>query len=166
LANEAPAASADAVFLPGGYPELHAETLANNARFMAGLLQAAATGKIVYGECGGYMVLGRSLTDAAGKAHPMLGLLPVETSFARRKLHLGYRQITLCNDAPLGRKGDGMRGHEFHYASVTAQDAEGRLFTACDAAGRDIGAYGHRRGSVCGSFLHLVDRDCPKSRCY
>jgi cobyrinic acid a,c-diamide synthase len=158
LADETPAASADAVFLPGGYPELHAGKLAGNRRFIAGMRDAAIAGKAVYGECGGYMVLGRSLTDAAGVAHEMLDLLPVETSFAKRKLHLGYRQVELLADTAFGKAGTRLRGHEFHYASIIAEAEDGRLFAVRDAAGCDLGAYGHRRGSVSGSYLHLIDR--------
>jgi cobyrinic acid a,c-diamide synthase len=157
LQDEAPDAAADAIFLPGGYPELHAGRLAANSRFIAGLRQAAADGKVIYGECGGYMMLGQSLTDADGQAHAMLNLLPVETSFAQRKLHLGYRQIRQRCATPFGRTETLLRGHEFHYASVVAQAAGDRLFEVTDAAGRDLGAYGHRRGSVFGSYLHLID---------
>jgi len=158
LSDEAPPVTADAIFLPGGYPELHAERLAGNRRFIAGLRQAAADHKTIYGECGGYMVLGRTLTDAEGVPHPMLDLLPVDTSFAKRKLHLGYRQVELEGDTPFGKKGARLRGHEFHYASIVAQSEEDRLFRVRDAAGRDLGAYGHRRRSVFGSYLHLIDR--------
>jgi cobyrinic acid a,c-diamide synthase len=77
LADAAPAADADAVYLPGGYPELHAGTLAGNRRFLAGLQSAAGRGAAVYGECGGYMVLGRVLVDGEGQPHEMAGLLPV-----------------------------------------------------------------------------------------
>lgn len=157
LGDEAPNAAADAIFLPGGYPELHAGILAGNKRFIAGLRQAAAAGKTIYGECGGYMTLGRSLTDANGQVHPMLDLLPVETSFAQRKLHLGYRQIRQNCATPFGEAGAFLRGHEFHYASVMAEAEDDRLFSVSDAAGRNLGAYGHRRGNVFGSFLHLID---------
>ncbi|MFN7104951.1 MAG: cobyrinic acid a,c-diamide synthase, partial [Pseudorhizobium sp.] len=94
LADEAPDAGADAVYLPGGYPELHAGQLAAASRFKAGMQQAAERGAAVYGECGGYMVLGEGLIDAGGERHAMLGLLPLVTSFAARKLHLGYRRLT------------------------------------------------------------------------
>lgn len=157
LQDEAPDAAADAVFLPGGYPELHAGRLAANQTFLAGLRRAAAAGTVIYGECGGYMALGRSLTDAAGQRHAMAGLLPVDTSFAQRKLHLGYRRITTLSATPFGAAGTHLRGHEFHYASVIAASAEDRLFSVADAAGRDLGAHGHRQGSVFGSYLHLID---------
>ncbi len=75
----------------------------------------------IYGECGGYMTLGAGLVDAAGTRHEMAGLLPVETSFAMRKLHLGYRQATLVGrPRPLQRQRR-FRGHEFHYASIVAE---------------------------------------------
>jgi cobyrinic acid a,c-diamide synthase len=69
---------------------------------VTGLRDAAARGAAIYGECGGYMILGETLTDADGQAHRMAGLLPVETSFAQRKLHLGYRNAVLSAQTPLG----------------------------------------------------------------
>lgn len=158
LADEAPAADADAVYLPGGYPELHAGRLAGNRRFLDGLRAAAARGAAVYGECGGYMVLGETLEDADGVTHAMAGLLPVATSFARRRLHLGYRRLATLADSPLGPAGTRLRGHEFHYASVTSPGTGDPLFRVSDAPGIDLGTMGSRRGSVCGSFLHMVDR--------
>jgi cobyrinic acid a,c-diamide synthase len=158
LADQAPSQDCDAIYLPGGYPELFAGRLAGNRRFLSGLREAAKRHATIYGECGGYMVLGQALTDADGIAHEMAGLLPVATSFAARKLHLGYRQITLVADSPLGRKGDAFRGHEFHYASIL-REGDGRpLFAARDADGESLGAVGLMVGSVMGSFIHLIDR--------
>jgi cobyrinic acid a,c-diamide synthase len=158
LADEPPDPSADAVYLPGGYPELHAARLAKAHRFRAGLRQAAAAGKAVYGECGGYMVLGESLVDAEGRAHPMAGLLPLSTSFAERRRHLGYREAALVAVGPLGPAGAVFRGHEFHYASIVREDGADSLFRASDAEGKDLGPMGLRRGNVAGSFIHLIDR--------
>jgi cobyrinic acid a,c-diamide synthase len=157
LADQAPDAAADAVYLPGGYPELHAGTLASNASFLDGLRAAAARGATIYGECGGYMTLGESLTDAEGQAHRMAGLLPVETSFAARKLHLGYREAALCADGPLGGSGTVYGAHEFHYATVLREGDARPLFRAADAAGTDLGAAGLCAGNVMGSFIHLID---------
>ncbi|MGE0116906.1 MAG: cobyrinate a,c-diamide synthase [Dongiaceae bacterium] len=158
LSDEPPAADADAVFLPGGYPELHAGRLAANAAFLGGLRVAATRGAAVYGECGGYMVLGESLTEAGGQAHAMAGLLPLATSFAERRLHLGYREAQLAADCPLGPSGRAFRGHEFHYAVITQEGAGAPLFACRDARGRVLGASGRRRGTVMGSFIHLIDR--------
>ena len=157
LADEAPDPSADAVYLPGGYPELHAGTLAGNARFQAGLRAAADGGAFVYGECGGYMALGRALIDRAGTSYPMAALLPVVTSFAEPRLHLGYRQIELSSSCPLGRTGAGFRGHEFHYAREIERDGP-TLFQARCARGVELDPQGCRQGPVAGSFLHLIDR--------
>jgi cobyrinic acid a,c-diamide synthase len=156
LEDGAPDPAADAVFLPGGYPELHAGRLAANAAYQNGLRDAAARGAVVYGESGGYMVQGESLTDAEGVAHPMAGLLPVATSFAMPKLHLGYRHALLMEAGPLGTRGAGYAGHEFHYASVEHEHGDAALFQAKDARGTDLAAMGRRQGRVMGSFLHLI----------
>ena len=158
LADEAPDAAADAVYLPGGYPELHAGRIADAARFLGGLRAAAARDAVVFGECGGYMVLGRGLADADGGRHAMAGLLPLETSFAERRLALGYRRARLAADGPLGEAGAGFRGHEFHYCRVIGEEAAQPLFEACDAAGGPLGHAGMSVGTVSGSFIHLIDR--------
>jgi cobyrinic acid a,c-diamide synthase len=155
LADKPPAADADAVWLPGGYPELYAGTLAAAQQFKRGLRDAAARAVPIHGECGGYMVLGRGLIDAAGKRHAMAGLLGLETSFARRLLHLGYRRADLRSDCALGRRGTEVLGHEFHYASVVATDDE-PLVDCRDANGAAVTEAGARRGSVSGTFFHLL----------
>jgi cobyrinic acid a,c-diamide synthase len=158
LADEAPDPAADAVYLPGGYPELHAGTLAGNERFRAGLRAAADRGAFVYGECGGYMVLGRALVGRDGTTHPMAGLLPVLTSFATPKLHVGYRQTELASPCPLGRPTAAFRGHEFHFAQEVERDGGAPLFRVRCARGLELGEQGCRAGSAAGSFLHLIDR--------
>lgn len=157
LADEAPDSTADSIYLPGGYPELHAATLAGSSTFMTGLRGAAARGAFVYGECGGYMVLGQALIDRGKTSYPMAGLLPVVTSFAEPKLHLGYRQIELLSPCQLGRLGANYRGHEFHYAREVERSGS-PLFRARCARGQDLGEQGCRSGQVVGSFLHLIDR--------
>ena len=149
LKDEAPKAGCDAVFLPGGYPELHAGLLSQNQTFLSGLKNSKA---LIYGECGGFMVLGDALIDANGQSHPMAGLLPLTTSFATRKLHLGYRQLT-----PLGGPWTKpLRGHEFHYSSIANEGKADRLFKASDAAGEDLGPIGLKRGNVMGSYAHII----------
>ncbi|MAO57187.1 MAG: cobyrinic acid a,c-diamide synthase [Rhodospirillaceae bacterium] len=163
LDGQGPADDADAVYLPGGYPELHAGRIAASRGFLGGLRGFADAGKPVFGECGGYMVLGGSLTDADGVRHAMAGLLPVDTSFAERKLHLGYRRAMLIADSPLGAAGTALRGHEFHYATILAEDLgpnrDAPLFQASNARGEDMGVMGRVRGTVMGSFIHLIDRE-------
>lgn len=148
LADETPA-HADLVILPGGYPELHAGKLAANQRFLNGVRAA----KSVYGECGGYMTMGEGLIDKDGNHHAMLGLLPLETSFAKRKLHLGYRNLT-----PLGGLWNmPLNGHEFHYAT-TLKAIGNPLFHATDAEDTDLPPMGLINGPYSGSFAHVIDR--------
>lgn len=154
LADEAPPADADLCWLPGGYPELHAGRLAANTRFLAGL-RAFAKRRAVHGECGGYMVLGRSLTDADGTAHAMAGLLPVETSFAVRKLHLGYRRARWRRAMPFAAAGQETLGHEYHHATLVA-GPPADLADMSDAAGAPLAPAGHRVGRVTGTFFHTV----------
>ena len=158
LDDGAPDPGADAVYLPGGYPELHAGRLAGRRRFLEGLRAAAGRGAAVYGECGGYMVLGRTLTDAEGAGHAMAGLLPVATSFAAPRLSLGYREVSLAAATPLGAAGALLRGHEFHYATPGEGEGATPLFLGRDARGRDLGPLGACAGRVFGSFVHLIDR--------
>jgi cobyrinic acid a,c-diamide synthase len=155
LADEAPSERADSCWLPGGYPELHADTLASATRFAAGLRSFAET-RPVHGECGGYMVLGESLEDAAGKHHPMTCLLGHATSFAKRKLHLGYRTARLLSDGVLGPEGAIVRGHEFHYATLTSAGDDDSFAELCDGEGRALGKSGGRRGRVTGTFFHAI----------
>jgi cobyrinic acid a,c-diamide synthase len=149
LNDEAPDATAEFLFLPGGYPELHAGRIADNTRFLDGMRTFPGT---IYGECGGYMVLGQGLTDADGNRHSMAGLVPLETSFAKRRLHLGYRQLeNLAGPFPKN-----MRGHEFHYSTVELSGAAEPLFKATTAAGEDLGSIGQRIGRVMGSYAHII----------
>ena len=98
------------------------------------------------------MVLGKTLIDGTGYAHPMAGLLPVVTSFAKHTLHLGYRELT-----PLaGPWKKTLRGHEFHYSSLISQGHGVPLFAARDAAGMDLGKMGLKSGNVMGSYAHIV----------
>ncbi|RVV99868.1 cobyrinate a,c-diamide synthase [Mesobaculum littorinae] len=144
---------ADLTLLPGGYPELHAPRLAAATTFLSSLRHVAARGA-VYGECGGYMVLGKALIDAEGRRHQMAGLLPLVTSFERRRLSLGYRRVTAASGPMPGV----WRAHEFHYATeVEARGAP--LFTAQDAEGTALPPMGLIQDRVAGSFAHLIARD-------
>ncbi len=158
LANEAPADDADAVYLPGGYPELHAGVLSDAGQFKSGMAAARDRGARIFGECGGYMMLGEGLVAADGKRYEMLGFLPLVTSFAARKRHLGYRRVSPLDasffDGPL-------MAHEFHYATILSEGAADRLFDTADAAGTPLGPAGLQRGQVAGSFMHLIDMARP-----
>ncbi|MET0137456.1 MAG: cobyrinic acid a,c-diamide synthase, partial [Sphingobium sp.] len=145
---------ADIVWLPGGYPELHAGRLAAAAQFRDGLVAHAAS-RPVYGECGGYMALGEGLIDSHGDRHRMAGLLGLVTSHADRRLHLGYRQARLLAPAAGFSSGSALRGHEFHYSTIVAQP-DPPLARVTDADGAAVAETGSHRGLVAGSFFHLI----------
>lgn len=155
LADESPDPTADAVFLPGGYPELHAARLAAAQNFMRGLRASAERSALIYGECGGFMVLGATLTDKTGATHPMSGLLPHETRIDRPKRALGYRRLTHQSPLPFPRA---LTGHEFHYSS--ARKTHGTpLFRATDALGEELPPMGLVSGRIMGSYAHVIDVD-------
>ena len=159
LGGEAPDGAADAIYLPGGYPELHAGQLAANRAFMDALGAAAARGALIYGECGGFMTLGQYLIDAEGIRHRMAGLLPLGTSFAKRGLKLGYRRLTHTGALPWP---EALRGHEFHYSTLHWQGEADTLFEARDSRGEGLGEIGLRRDNVMGSYAHIIDMEgCP-----
>ena len=155
LADEPPDPSCDVCWLPGGYPELHAGRLAAAGRFRSGLADFARR-RPVHGECGGYMVLGEALEDADGVTHEMAGLLGHITSFAKRKINLGYRRAHLLRDCPVAAAGTELRGHEFHYSRVIETGNDEPLAELFDAAGNALGASGGRRGLVTGAFFHAI----------
>lgn len=159
LADEVPDPACDACWLPGGYPELHAGRLAAAARFRDGLCRFAED-RPVHGECGGFMVLGRALEDADGITHPMTGLLAHVTSYAKRRMNLGYRQARLVADAPIGRAGQSVRGHEFHYSRLSQPGNDAPLAELSDGQGRPLGPSGARRGLVTGTFFHAIAIEC------
>jgi cobyrinic acid a,c-diamide synthase len=158
LNDEPPPQSCDVCWLPGGYPELHAGQLAAARRFSEGVATFAQT-RPVHGECGGYMALGQGLEDAKGVRHARAGLLSHATSFAKRKLHLGYRQARLLSDHPLGAAGDLVRGHEFHHATITDKGNDDPFVEVTDAQGRPVAETGSRRGFISGTFFHAIARE-------
>lgn len=152
LADESPRPVADAVFLPGGYPELHGATLAAAGRFRSGLIAARDRGALIYGECGGFMALGEALVDKDGNSHAMAGLLPMVTRIDRPKRVLGYRR--LVHESPLPWP-TGLNGHEFHYSSAK-QTGLPPLFEALDAEGIRQVPMGAMLGRVMGSYAHVI----------
>jgi cobyrinic acid a,c-diamide synthase len=157
LDNEPPPPDCDVCWLPGGYPELYAGVLASAKYFREGLAHFAET-KSIHGECGGHMVLGEGLEDAKGVRHAMTGLLSHSTSFAKRRLHLGYREARLLSDGVIGKAGDVVRGHEFHHASIIDEGRDEAFAEMTDAQGRAVAESGSRRGRVSGTFFHAIAR--------
>ena len=154
LADDAPWSDADFIFLPGGYPELHLETLTNAGKFQQGMHNAAKNHVPIYGECGGYMVLGQGIIDQDNQTVPMLGLLDLVTSFAAPKRVLGYRKLRQRHHA-LPFWPEVFYGHEFHFTQATHAKGEA-LFDAEDKSGKPIGPMGLVNGQVAGSYAHII----------
>lgn len=158
LAGQGPDDSAGACWLPGGYPELHAGRLAAATHFRDALARFAQT-RPVHGECGGYMAMGAGLVDAQGVRHRMAGLLGLETSYARRRMHLGYRRATPLVPVA-GAYAQTLAGHEFHYATILDQP-DAPLARVTDANGDAVPETGSYRGNATGSFFHLIAESLP-----
>lgn len=159
LADEAPDPSATVCWLPGGYPELHGARLAEAETFRHGMQTFART-RPVHGECGGYMTLGQGIVAADGTRHRMLGLLGLETSFAKRRMHLGYRLARPRQALPGLTSELALRGHEFHYATILTQP-DAPLAAVFDATGAPVAETGSFRtfpdgGVTTGTFFHLI----------
>lgn len=159
LADEAPDATADVCWLPGGYPELHAGKLAAAETFRNGL-QGFAQTKPVHGECGGYMAMGAGLVDKDGTRHAMAGVLGLETSFEKRKFHLGYRKAELNAPIPGHKAQARLRGHEFHYATILSEP-DAPLAQITDSNDLEVPETGSvrtfdRGGRATGTFFHMI----------
>lgn len=115
----------DAIYMGGGYPEEHAETLASNKRMLDSIRSFAVSGGPVYAECGGLMYLGQGIERTDGKRFELVGLVPAWTRMLSRLKSLGYVEVTLAEDSLFGKRGAHFRGHEFHYSELM-EDPAGR----------------------------------------
>ncbi|WP_150275214.1 cobyrinate a,c-diamide synthase [Paenibacillus tepidiphilus] len=155
LAGEGIPAMADGIMLGGGFPEEFAAEIAGNTAFLGGLRRAATAGMPLYAECGGYMVLARSLTDRAGARHEMAGIIPAATIMRERRVALGYREVTALQDHLLLREGECLRGHEFHYSEMI-YDGEAPGTFAYSSTGRTgTRPEGYAAGNVLAAYTHI-----------
>ena len=166
LAGEIPR-GVDGLYFGGGYPELAGAELAARTELINWLNDQARNGLPIIGECGGFMYLGRSLTDLDGVAHPMTGLLPVDTAMEKKLQSIGYKDVALAAETPLGPTGLTIRGHEFHYSRITspppeASEAEPAL-TVTPGRGGPAKTAGLVRGNVFGSYIHFHLRSNPEA---
>ena len=108
------------LYLPGGYPELHARELSENTSLLREIKQKIESGLPTAAECGGFLYLGQSLTDAEGQSWPMAGVLPGEAKDAGRLVRFGYAALSADSDSMLFRAGESFPVHEFHHWDSTA----------------------------------------------
>lgn len=108
------------LYLPGGYPELHARELSGNTSLLREIKQKIESGLPTAAECGGFLYLGQSLTDAEGQSWPMAGVLPGEAKDAGRLVRFGYAALSADSNSMLFRAGESFPIHEFHHWDSTA----------------------------------------------
>lgn len=152
LADE-PLPPADAVYLPGGYPELHLDVLAANRCIADSLRAHVAAGKPLYAECGGMLYLLERLSDADGRGARLLGLLPGQARMQRRLAGLGLLSVEL--------DGGTLRGHTFHYSRLESPLAP--LTEARRVSGAGAGEAVYRRHGMTASYLHAYFPSCPEA---
>lgn len=142
-------ANISGVYLGGGFPEIYASELSANRAMLASLRKAAKTGVPIYAECGGLMYLGESTTDMEGREYPMVGVLPVSSRLDSPRLSLGYRTVRALSDGPLLRRGETVRGHEFHWSVM--KGGEPNAYELVEKGGKE----GFRLRNVLASYVHL-----------
>lgn len=153
----------DGLYLPGGYPEVHGAALSANRAMREQVRRAVADGTPVYAECGGLIYLSEGIHLADGTFYPFCGVLPAPCRLQEKRAALGYREVTLLADAPLGAAGDVLRGHEFHYATIdTAALEQAGVSTSFAVARRGGGGgetesrpEGYRTGNLLATWCHL-----------
>ncbi len=166
LVDAAVPAGVDAVYIGGGYPELHADRLSRNASMLASVRAWSEAGKPLYAECGGLMFLSKGIRDFDGRLFGMAGVFPFETRMMKKPC-LGYRDIELNVDCILGGRGDRCRGHEFHYSEINAgkvrssasgvrsEKQTGWAYIICDSRGHERGREGYRYKNTLASYVHV-----------
>lgn len=152
------------IYLPGGYPEVFADTLAANGEMKTAIRNAIEAGMPVYAECGGFIYLtqgvrGQVLTsDSDVKCQdltPLVAIFPVTTRMLPRRKALGYREIELADETILGRKGAVARGHEFHYSEMEEMLPEMERLYRVRKQGAELGMEGFRYRNCLASYVHL-----------
>jgi cobyrinic acid a,c-diamide synthase len=146
----------DALYLGGGYPEIHASELAANRPMREAVRAFAAAGRPVYAECGGLLYLAEALEDESGRLHPMVGLLPTIGRMAPKCLTLGYAEVEVTRETPLGPAGTTARGHEFHASRIDpVPEWVPRAYTVRAGGGAPARAEGYLMGETLMSYVHL-----------
>ena len=143
------------IYLPGGYPELYAERLAANSGMLAAVRDAVDAGMPVYAECGGFVYLTRGMTNPEGDGADFVGIYPLRARMLDRRKALGYRQAELTSDCLIGRAGEVVRGHEFHYSEIVALPDDLRTLYRVSRQGKDLGGEGYAVNNCLASYLHL-----------
>ena len=152
----------DALYLGGGYPELHARQLSGNLKMLEEVRAFAALGKPVYAECGGMMYLARTLSLRDGTAWPMAGVLPLTMEMTGSLAKFGYVTVEFVEDCLLGPKGTAVRGHSFHTSQIAAEETLEKAYRVQYSLSGSVELEGFQLGSVLASYIHLHLRANPQ----
>ncbi len=151
----------DGLYIGGGFPETHAGALAANRPLLGSLAAAAADGLPVYAECGGMMLLARTIRFE-GETHPMAGVLPMDMAVEARPQGHGYAEVTVDRDNPYFSVDTQLRGHEFHYSRVLDGSGLQSVFDVGRGTGSLPGRDGLVIGNVLASYIHVHARGTPE----
>jgi cobyrinic acid a,c-diamide synthase len=156
----------DGLYFGGGYPELQAAQLADNAGMLSDVRQFAASGRAIYAECGGLMYLGQTLTTLNGECYPLVGVLPIQTAMLQKLKVLGYTEVTWATDSLWGAAGQIARGHEFHYSQITGQESSADgwqpAYTVCRRQAEATRG-GFSKGHILAGYVHLYWAPRPEA---
>ena len=138
---------------------MYARELSGNEGTAQALRSAARVGVPIYAECGGLMYLGQSLVDLEGARHKMAGLIPARSSLSETRLTLGYRTVRALSDGPMLKRGQQMKGHEFHWSRLEEGHSDGdSAYEISEGGGRREGV---QSGSVLASYVHIPPASDP-----
>ncbi|MCF7756964.1 cobyrinate a,c-diamide synthase [Paenibacillus xylanexedens] len=155
LAGEGIPMDVDGIYLGGGFPEEFAAEIAGNQGFLEGLRQVAQSNMPLFAECGGYMLLGEMLTDREGVTFNMAGIIPAQVQMQKKRAALGYREASSVQESFLLKKGEVLRGHEFHYSTMTYRD-EATIPYAYETKGlRGLKQEGYAAGNIVAGYTHV-----------
>ncbi len=154
----------DGLYIGGGFPEMFAQSLEANSSMRRFIVDFARNGGSIFAECGGFMYLCRSLTDAEGKNWEMCGVFDAITEMHHRRVRLGYVQAATLTDGLFGGTGTELRGHEFHWSSLVEKDEKWEpVFEVCGADGQNRRATGIRKGNLWASYIHVHFASNPEA---
>ncbi|MCY4365377.1 MAG: cobyrinate a,c-diamide synthase [Chloroflexi bacterium] len=153
LTDKSVPAGVGGIYIGGGFPEMFARELSENHSMLDSMRAALKREVPVYAECGGLMYLAQSLSDLEGNDYPMVGALPVVSSMSNSRLTLGYREVEAREDTPLLKKGQRVRGHEFHWSVLAEQPrADQSVYRVVN---QDNRPEGFQVGSIWASYIHI-----------
>jgi cobyrinic acid a,c-diamide synthase len=155
IADGALPAELDALYFGGGYPELYAKELSENAPMLDAIRAFARAGGHVYAECGGLLYLSQQLSTSDGSVYPMLGIMPLAMEMTSKLVDFGYVTVTLTQDCLLGPRGTAIRGHSFHYSRIRSGSEIAASYEVEFSLSGKRQSEGFTCGKVLASYVHL-----------